>query len=159
MDNPGFHVNGRMIEDPEAFRYRIASLSIGAKASLDVVRDGKTRTITIDLIAPPEEPLRRETIIKGRNPARGVTLANISPAVLDELGLPSDTREGVIVITVEPGTTAVRVGFVPGDIIVNVNGRGIKTVRDAVEAFGQTSRQWRLIVRRGNRDITMVLGG
>ncbi|MDD3030405.1 MAG: DegQ family serine endoprotease [Alphaproteobacteria bacterium] len=152
-------VGGKTIEDPEAFRYRIAALSIGAKAELEVVSRGKTRTVTLDLIAPPEDPSRRETVVKGRNPASGATLANVSPAVVEELGLPSDPREGVVVTEVKPGSVAARIGLVPGDIVAAVNGQEIVNVREAINAFAAKPSHWKLTIRRGNHEITMMLGG
>src|SRR5262249_31767541 len=89
-------VNGRPVEDPESFKYRIATLPVGSSAMLGVVRKGEKLTVSMQLIAPPENPPREQTKIHGQNPLSGATIANLSPAVGEELGL-HGTESGVVV--------------------------------------------------------------
>jgi len=56
-------------------------------------------------------------------------VANISPAVADELHLDADT-EGVVVTDLGGDTTAANVGFQKGDIITTVNNQKITKTSD-----------------------------
>ena len=67
-------------------------------------------------------------MLEGRQPLSGAGVANLSPAVADELGL-VEWRPGVIVTEVKAGSFAGR--FVrPGDMILSVNGQDVKNVAD-----------------------------
>jgi S1-C subfamily serine protease len=80
------------------------------------------------LAAPPEDPPRDPAVLEGRQPLSGAAVANLSPAVADELGL-VEWRPGVIVTEVKAGSFAGR--FVrPGDMILSVNGQDVKNVAE-----------------------------
>ena len=64
-------VQGREVDDPEAMRFRLATLPIGGDAVLTVLRDGVERKVSVRLVAPPETPPRDQTDIGGRNPFSG----------------------------------------------------------------------------------------
>jgi len=151
-------VNGRDVENPEAFRYRLTALPIGSMADFGIVRNGQKSAFRVEMIAPPENPPRDETEVTGRNPVSGATIANLSPAVAEEIGLP-DLQQGVVVMQIKAGTVASRVGLSAGDILVEVNGEKVVSVNEAVRIFKQQQSGWRLRIRRGGNDITMILGG
>ena len=68
-----------------------------------------------------------------RSPFQGAKVANISPAVADELHLDSDT-EGVVVTELADDATAASVGFQKGDIILAVNNQKIAKTSDLEKA-------------------------
>ena len=93
-----------------------------------VIRGGKELVFDMKLAAPPEDPPRDPAVLEGRQPLSGAGVANLSPAVADELGL-VEWRPGVIVTEVKAGSFAGR--FVrPGDMILSVNGQDVKNVAD-----------------------------
>jgi Do/DeqQ family serine protease len=151
-------INGREIENPEAFRYRIAALPVNSAAELGVVRKGQKLSMRVDMIAPPENPPRNETLITGRNPVSGAKIANLSPAVAEEIGI-KDLQQGVVVTQVGEGAIAARIGLYMGDILVEINGVKITDVDNAVQTLKQQPDGWRLRIRRSGNDITMMLGG
>ncbi|HYD31469.1 MAG TPA: Do family serine endopeptidase, partial [Azospirillaceae bacterium] len=103
-------VNGREVDDPEAMRFRIATLPVGGQAALSVMRGGQTRELSFGLIAPPETPARDTTELKGRHPMGGATVANLSPALAEEIRF-EGTARGVVVLAVERGSAAGQVGL------------------------------------------------
>ncbi|MDD4615848.1 MAG: DegQ family serine endoprotease [Alphaproteobacteria bacterium] len=152
-------VNGHNIEDPEAFRYRTTALPVGTEAEMGILRKGQKSAINVPMIAPPETPPRNETLVAGRNPATGAKIANLSPAVSEELSL-QGVQKGVVVTSVKPGSIAARVGLAAGDIIREVNGQKITDVDMALNALAnQVNGGWRMKIRRGGNDVTLMLGG
>lgn len=152
-------INGKAVEDPSAFRYRIATMPVGTEAVLDIIRTGQKQSVTIKLIAPPEDPPRDETRVKGNNPLSGAVIANLSPAVSEEMGF-HGIDKGVVVVKLSEDAVAASVGLQPGDIIQRINGTEIKTVKDAQEALqGKSGRGWRLTLRRGDNAINLMVGG
>jgi len=104
-------------------------------------------------IAPHDTPAADQRTIAGRNPLNGATVANLSPAKADELGIDPFVGPGVMVIN--PGAGFARnAGFRPGDMIREVNGREVKTVRDLASALASDTRGWRVTIQRGNRQIS-----
>jgi S1-C subfamily serine protease len=60
---------------------------------------------------------RDEIVIEARSPFTGAKVANLSPALADELRLDSST-EGVVVVEVADGTLAQQFGFQRGDVLL-----------------------------------------
>ncbi|MCA3246633.1 MAG: DegQ family serine endoprotease [Azospirillum sp.] len=150
-------VEGREVNDNEALRFRIATQTVGQPVRLTIARQGRTETVSVAVVAPPENPPRDTTPMRGQNPLSGATLANLSPALVEELGLDLPPR-GVIVLELRRGSPAANLRLQPGDILARVNEREIRTVDDARRA-AQTPLPWRLTVRRGERTLTTTIGG
>ena len=153
-------VNDRPVGDTGALRYRIATQPIGGEATLQVLREGRMLDVTIALVPPPEVPPRQTTLLQGRNPLAGAVVANLSPALIEEMALESAVREGVVVLEVQPRTPAQRLRLEPGDVLVRVNDVSIDSVDTVVSVLDRGwHREWRLAIRRGDRVIETVVYG
>jgi serine protease Do len=150
-------VDGREVDDPEALRFRIATREVGATVRLSVLRGGKSLDISISLGRPPEEPPRDLTRIGGNNPLAGATVANLSPAVAEELGL-DVTATGVILLRIEGGSPAASLRFRPGDILLKVQSADIAKVADLKSAVAQASQRWRVVFRRNGQNLQIEVG-
>ena len=150
-------IDGQVIDDPNAFDYRFATRPLGGTALIDVQRAGKTVKLTVPLETAPDTN-RDEIELTARSPFQGAKVANISPAVADELRLDAST-EGVVVIDLADGGTAASVGFQKGDIILAVNNQKIAKTSDLDKASKLAARIWRITVVRGGQQINVTLGG
>lgn len=150
-------IDGQGVDDPNAFDYRFATRPLGGTAQIDVQRDGKPVKLTIALETAPDTG-RDEITIKSRSPFQGAKIANISPAVADELRLDSSV-EGVVVTELADDATAASVGFQKGDVILAVNNQKIAKTSDLERVTREPSRLWRIIVVRGGQQINVTLGG
>jgi len=150
-------IDGQAIDDPNAFDYRFATRPLGGTAQIDVQRAGKPLRLIVPLETAPDTG-RDEIVIKARSPFQGATVANISPALADELKL-DPSVEGVVVVGFADDAPALGVGFRKGDIIVAVNGQKIAKTRDLDRAAREASRLWRITVLRGGQQINVTLGG
>jgi serine protease Do len=83
-------------------------------------------------------------------------VANLSPALADELMLDTEAR-GVVVVDVRRGSPAQRLGLQPGDVLMRLNDREIRTTDDA-RRITSTPLPWRLQLRRGERVLQVVVG-
>jgi serine protease Do len=83
-------------------------------------------------------------------------VANLSPALSDELMLDTEAR-GVVVVDVRRGSPAQRLGLQPGDVLMRLNDREIKVTDDA-RRVASVPLPWRLQVRRGERVLQIVVG-
>ena len=114
--------------------------------------------LRVKLERAPETPKPDTVILKGTSPFAGLTAANLSPAVAEDLSIAQD-RDGVIVTAVAPDSHAAAVAFQKGDMILSVNGRAIKTTHDLQTATGRQADYWRLSILRGGQVINTLLNG
>jgi Do/DeqQ family serine protease len=151
-------VDGQAVDDPNAFNYRFTTHALGGRVDLGVVRGGREIKLPVTLETAPDQP-RDEILIRSRSPFLGATVANLSPALADELRLDSSSSEGVVIVDVEEGTLARSLGFQRGDIVVAVNNRKIDNTRELDRITSAGSRQWRVTIVRGGQQISAVFGG
>jgi len=116
------------IDDEAGLRFRLATLAVGERVPVKVIRAGKQVILDVELAAPPETPARERSALDGRHPLSGATVVNMSPAVADEMGL-VEWRPGVAVTEVQPGSYAARF-LKPGDMVTAINGQDVKSVAD-----------------------------
>ncbi|MGD9868567.1 MAG: PDZ domain-containing protein, partial [Hyphomicrobiales bacterium] len=152
-------VEGKEVDDPRAFHYRFGTKGIGGKAAVDIMRDGKLARAEVPLVAAPEIPPRNETDIEGQSPIAGARVANLSPAVAEELGLDDDIK-GVVVLDIVPNSRAASIGFLrKNDIVRVVNGTEVLSVEQLVKATAKAAARWGLGIIRDGRALNVVIGG
>ncbi len=135
---------GRKIKKANDLLNRVAALKPGAKVKIVVFRDGKRKTITVEL---------------GKRPPRG-KITGAPPDVLEQLGLTVQelTDElaerlgykgmtGVVVSKVEPGSEAARKGITPGTLIMEVNRSKVKNTKDFNNAIKKAAKEGKVLLR------------
>jgi S1-C subfamily serine protease len=150
-------IDGQPVEDPNAFDYRFATRPLGGTAQVEVQRGGKPLKLTVPLESAPDAG-RDEIVLTGRSPFQGAKVANISPAVADELHLDADTQ-GVVMTDIADNGTAASIGFQKGDIILTVNNQKIAKTSDLEKAARESVRVWRIVMVRGGQQINVTLPG
>jgi serine protease Do len=168
-------VDGQKINSPDDLVASISSRRAGETVKMGVIRDGKTRELTIVLgdrkemqalngnqegeeTAPPaEETPDGKTINLEKN--YGFTVEALTPANRHQFGV-ADDRKGVIVTYVSPRSVAAEKGLTPGVIITDV---GTKDTPSLAEFNAQVKRfagkPLLLVLRnpQGNGQITMAI--
>jgi Do/DeqQ family serine protease len=149
-------VDGHDVDDARAVHYRLTTRGIGNRARLDVVRKGQSAKLEIALRAAPTGALDARELT-GAHPFDGARVANILPGALEDLGVQDE--EGVVVLAVKPRSTAARLGFQPGDVVVQVGRERITSVGQLENALKQRPRGWLVVVKRGNQVLQLQLAG
>jgi Do/DeqQ family serine protease len=150
-------VDGREVSDPQAALYRIATKGVRSTASLEVLTRGKKRVVDVALIPPPETTPRDIRELEGTHPFSGATVANLSPAVAEELAMTE--TDGVVVLETKAYSTARRLGLQAGDIIVRVNETEVRTVTQLRDLVSRRARAWDMTIRRGGREYRTAVRG
>jgi Do/DeqQ family serine protease len=150
-------IDGVAIDDANAFDYRFATKPVGGTAQVGVLRQGRQVTVPVALQPLPETP-RDEVTIKSRSPFLGAKVANLSPALADELRLDTAAR-GVVIVDIGDGSAAQSIGFQRGDIVVSVNSETIAKTADLERITRAGSRQWRITIQRGGQQISVMFNG
>ncbi len=139
------------VYDVQSLRYRIATQELGKSIKLRYLRNGKAKSSKLKLTEPPAHPKPDETLLEGRQPLAGATVANLSPALNEEFGFDT-TKTGVVVVSVARGEAAAQVGLTRGDIVRTVNGVEIEDVRDLEDEMSYDTRRWNLVLSRNGRE-------
>lgn len=151
-------VNGKAIDNPDAFGYRLATVRLGDLADLTIQRQGKILKVRLKAEVAPETPARDARQIEGYSPFDGTLVYNLSPAVALELGLDSG-QKGVAIAEVKRGSTAERLGVRVGDIVRKINGETVRDTKSLKRLTDQEFRIWRLEIERDGQLIKSVISG
>lgn len=151
-------VNGKEVFDPRGLKFRIVTRNIGETVALDIFRKGTRRQVSLPLLAPPENPPRDQISLSGNQPLAGAEVANLSPALAEELGL-DEGASGVIVLDVARGSPAQRFRVRPGDVILSVNGADVGRTRELQVMLKAEPgpRGWAIRLERRGQVITLAV--
>jgi len=140
--------NNRPVDTGQDLRNAIGLLGIGDRLDLQVMRAGNSQLISANI--------GNSMVDMGKGENLNTHLQGASFSELSEQQLNSDFDGGVIVTSVEPGSTAWNNGVRPNDIIVSANR---KTVRD-LDSFRRAISKDKvclLNILRGNGALYLLL--
>ncbi|NNE57047.1 MAG: Do family serine endopeptidase [Hellea sp.] len=143
---------GTDINDEPGLNFKLATLARGSKAETLVWRDGRERTLKVDVDVPKEVPARDERFLDGIHPLDGATVVNMSPALGDELGV-DPYLSGVMILSVARRSVASYNRFRPGDIVVDINDTEIINTMDLENQLTalDSTEQWGVRIDRNGR--------
>jgi serine protease Do len=151
-------VDGAAVQTTNDLRNRIAATKPGVTVRLTVLRDGSERTISAKL---DELPSDAQAQASPRGEAEsgpfGLSVEPLPRERARALGLGAGV--GLLVTAVTPGSPASDAGFQRGDVIEEVNGRGIGNVADLRSAVtASASKPALVLVRRGEGALYLTIG-
>ncbi len=150
-------IDGTLVDDPNAFDYRFATKPLGGSAQIGLLRQGREVAVQVALQSAPETP-REEIEIRSRSPFLGATVANLSPALAEELRLDPQSQ-GVVIVGVADGSEAQSIGFQKGDVVISVNNQKIAKSADLDRVTRGGGRAWRITINRGGQQISVTFSG
>ena len=153
-------VDGEAVLDSRRLTLRVSQAAPGTAVDLRLLRDGKEQNLRITLGELPVDAERAQApggAPRGQGTAlEGVAVDNLTPDIARQLNLPVQTR-GVVVVQVRPETTATT-GLRRGDVIEEVNRRGVSSVGEYEQAIRQAGGEILLLVNRGGSSSYIVIG-
>ena len=151
-------VNGRRIERYGELSGTIAAMKPGVDASLEVWREGRQHTIPVK-VAELKEQVPQQAKANGRQ-------GNRAPQAPDALGLsvrPLEPQEkeqaetqGSLVVEDVTGAAAAA-GVMSGDIILGVNGKRVKSLKELQDASKAAGKNVALLIQRDDAQIFVPL--
>jgi serine protease Do len=140
-------VNGKAVESSSDMPVMISAMKPGSTVKLTVLRDGRSEDISITV---GEAPSARASGAAAAEPDSSAKLG-VAVRALSEREAEKAGTEGVLVEDVKGA--AARAGIREGDIIVNVNGRAIRSPSDLRNAVSGAKKSVRVLVQRGDSRI------
>jgi S1-C subfamily serine protease len=149
-------LGGKPVDGPQELAYRLATHRVGTALTVAYWHDGRLIESEVTLIAAPGQATTSVTLGRGSVFA-GLALADLSPALIEKLGLPL-TAEGVVVT--EVSGPARRTGITPGDIVTALNGRPIRRAQEFADLVAAGARGWMVeLLRDGQRGVIRLGAG
>jgi serine protease Do len=129
-------LNGQPVTGSSQLSLSVAEAGPGATLTLQVQRDGKSRTITAITASKPNSPKNAgdDTAAPGTDQGvlQGVGVGDLDANTRSELNLP-DRLTGAVITEVAPDSAAARAGLKPGDVILEINRHPVDSARSAVD--------------------------
>jgi serine protease Do len=148
-------VDGRPIETSSELQTLLAQRQPGDRVRLTIVRDRRQMDVTVELGQFETDRVRERSRSERVSAAQrlGFEARELTSRDVQELGLPADTR-GVVIVDVPPLSPIYR-QVSPGSVIVSINGKPIRTLRDLERAADELGPGdlVQLIVRAPQADI------
>ena len=142
-------VNGKSVTTSSELRNSIGLLPVGETVTLDVIRDGKARTVKVTIAETVQDKLEGKRI----NPRlQGATFGAIEEGNPDFGHL-----KGIIVLDLVPGSPAWASGLRKDDVIVSVNRRTVTSLQEFQQAVRGSDRGLLLNIRRGNGALFILI--
>lgn len=142
-------MNGRPVRKAEDLRNGIGLLRVGTRVTLEILRNGSSRTLVALVSKTAVSELAGEEL----HP-------RLSGAVLTDMaeGSPLYGKvEGIEVSQVKRGTAAASAGLRKGDIITSINRQNISDIASARELLQEKGNQLLLNIQRGNSAMFLLL--
>jgi serine protease Do len=130
-------VNGKVISGADNLKVTISQLEPGSHVTLNIIRDGASRTIVVALGILPEGMGKTDSQNDSDNNTSktdaldGVTVADIEPEVRQQLNLPASIH-GALVSDVDRDSNSADAGLQANDIIIQINRQPVENSDDAV---------------------------
>ena len=141
--------DGHTVKENADLPLLVANTQVGTQVPIDVVRDGKTRTLTVEIAKLDEPEVARGPAAATRG-KWGLALRELTVEERDRMQLKAG--EGVIVAGVRPDSPAADAGVREGDVILEVNRTPVKTVDALKKAIATVTEDQPLLLllRRNN---------
>jgi len=137
-------INGAPIKSASAMRNAVGMLRVGEKMKMEVIRDGKRKTLTAVIKDQVEEA------VEGKKVHEQLSGATIEQSM-------EEGEDYLVVAEVEQGSPAWNASLRKGDIILSVNRRPVKTLEDFKNVVGNKDRQILLNIQRGRSALFILI--
>jgi serine protease Do len=124
-------VNDQDMEDVRAVSRTVADLKPGTKIKVGLWRDGKAKNVSVTIATFPDK--LDQVADKGDTPAPQGTTQSLGLAL-------SSSPDGVIIQGVDQSSEAAEKGIRPGDIVLKISGRDVKTPSDIVDGVNAAKK-------------------
>ena len=140
--------NGKPVEDLHDLPRLVAATPIDKKVKVIVFRDSKEITINVSIGKMADDASAATTTADESE--FGLTVKGITHELVERFSL--ETTDGVVVTGINPEGSAVDANLQPGDVIVEINGVAIKSIKEFRKLTGtvKAGKVLRLLVQRGS---------
>ena len=141
---------GRDVPTIESLRYVMNISEIGSTLPITVMRGGKRVSVQMQVIAPPDSPPRDTRTLKGNHPFVGTKVANLNPALANELEL-GYKADAVVVLSDKRYLQK-------KDVVVAINNTAIRSTKQLQAVLNKAGAgRFSVSLLRGGQRVNMVV--
>ncbi|WP_428313361.1 DegQ family serine endoprotease [Hydrocarboniphaga sp.] len=149
-------VNGREISTFQQLRNIVGLMRVGDKVDLDILRNGKPRTVTVTI--------GKSTELSAAEDGAGTDASKLHPALagatfvaIDEATAKRLRTGGILVKDVAVGSAAAHAGLRPDDVILSVNRQPVTTIDQFSKLAGPKATELLLHIQRGAGALFLII--
>ena len=127
-------IDGKPVEDNRDVTRKVASVTAGTSTTFTVNRQGAEKQIKVQIGARPDDRVASAApptpaLVPSTASAMGLGLSPLTAEVRKTLNL-SDDVSGVVITKVDANSDAADKGLQPGDVVLKIGGKTVKTPQD-----------------------------
>jgi serine protease Do len=129
-------IDGQMVDDSRDVVRRVAALPTGRTATFNISRQGKPVQIKVAIGTRPDDN-KVAANMPGRGgmaapsaSAAGLGLSSLTPEAKKTFNIGDSVNSGVVITKVDPDSDAADKGLQPGDVVLKIGNRAIKSPAD-----------------------------
>ena len=154
--------SGKPIKSVHDLPRLVASMPPGQQLELNVRRGGKDMTVAATTGEMPQEQQTASAATGSEEKSPSATSLGLQLAAIDqssrrEFRIPKDV-EGVVVTKVASDSPAAALGIEPGDVIMSVDQKPVKTPREAADELKQASANGNILLLLNRHGTTQFVG-
>jgi serine protease Do len=134
-------INGASVKDARDLARRIGMTAPGTSVKLDIMRDGKSQTLSMTLGEMPAQQHAKADASQHAAPTAGVPHLGLRLAPANEVEGAGD--QGVVVMGVEPNGPAAEHGLQTGDVILAIGSKQVSSPDDVRNALVAAHKEGR----------------
>ncbi len=143
---------GKKIDDVSDLTSMAAVAEPGTEVKIKLIHDGKPRDVTVKLAEAPDEGVPAEAEEKAEEHL-GLSVKDINPQIARRFNLDAD--KGVIITEVADGSPAEDAGLRPGDIILEIDKKGITDLKQYAQAVSNAKPGSTILILVKRADTTI----
>lgn len=150
-------VEGKQVDTPAALARAIAGMMPGKKVEIEIIRDGKRRSLVVEITERKEEAVTAAIPKKQPEIALGINVEDLTQDLVERFNIKE--KKGVLITNVEPNSPAEREGIRPGDLLKEINKVEVNTVTEFNAVINKLKKDESILLRiiRENRAFFIVL--
>ena len=130
-------INGQAVEDATDLTRKVASVPTGQAATFSVVRQGKPLQVKVTIATRPDAaqlasnvPSKEGTLSPSSANAAGLGLSSLTPEAKKTFNIAETVMNGAVITKVDPDSDAADKGLQPGDVVLRVGNKIVRTPND-----------------------------
>ena len=137
-------IDGKAVEDSRDLVRRVGSAIAGSSPDFTIQRQGQTKTVKVQIGARPDDKVASATPVApnampATGTAMGLGLTALTPDARKAFNL-ADSVNGVVITKVDPSSDAADKGLSPGDVVMKVGNKVVKTPQDVQAGVAEAAK-------------------
>ena len=140
--------DGKQVDELNDLPRLVAATPVDETVSVKVFRDGKERTINVKIGRLDDGEVALAADDEETGGALGLTVANVTPELVERYSLESD--QGILITKIDPEGPAAEANLRVGDLVFEADGKAVGSVKEFEELVGKmkSGKVLRLLIQR-----------